>query len=367
MVRFQSRLISWYKKNRRDLPWRQTKDPYKIWLSEVILQQTRVEQGTSYYLKFIENFPTVKHLARASEDKVLKLWQGLGYYSRARNLHAAAKQIVSQSHLSHLPSLVPRPPFTANPASFPGSYKELIKLKGVGQYTASAIASICFNEPRAVVDGNVYRFLARAYGITTSIDSSAGKKEFQALADELLNKRNPGEHNQAMMEFGARQCRPKNPDCSSCPFEEECAARRMNRVEQLPAKEKKTKIRTRYFHYFVFDHKGKTFLRKRENQKDIWQNLYEFPMLEMEKRESEKTVLKNALKRFSLEKGNFILSYVSPEIRHILSHQQLNARFWHFDLEKISPAMKKEFFLIKKQQVNEFALPRLIDKHWNRE
>jgi A/G-specific adenine glycosylase len=375
MKNFSSQLNSWYKKNKRDLPWRQTKDPYKIWLSEVILQQTRIEQGLSYYQKFVEHFPTVKHLAAAPEEKVLKLWQGLGYYSRARNLHAAAKQIVGskksavssrqsgtskQSAVGSRQSMVERNEKKQN--GFPSTYDEIIKLKGVGQYTASAIASICFGEARAVVDGNVYRFLSRVFGVETPIDCSAGKKEFQELADELLDKKNCGDHNQAMMEFGARHCKPKNPLCGECPFEETCIARRKNKVEQLPVKEKKTKVRTRYLEYFVFDCKGKTFLKKRENSKDIWQHLYEFPLIEFSKKEREATILKKAEKEYDTELN---VSSVSTEIKHVLSHQILRARFWHVKPGEQSTALKKNFLSVQKTKVNEYALPRLIDKHWN--
>jgi len=206
-MKFSNQLIYWYLNNRRDLPWRKTTNPYHIWLSEIILQQTRVDQGMDYYLKFIQNFPTVNDLAIAPEEKVLKLWQGLGYYSRARNLHFSAKYIVNELN-----------------SVFPSTYNDIIKLKGVGDYTASAVSSICFNEPMAVVDGNVYRVLARYFGILTPINTSKGIKEFKKLAQQLLNKEDPATNNQAIMEFGARMCKPQNPDCNSCPLNDSCSA-----------------------------------------------------------------------------------------------------------------------------------------------
>lgn len=207
MKAFSAKIINWYQQNKRDLPWRTTNDPYFIWLSEIILQQTRVDQGMSYYLKFTQTFPTISHLAKADNEKVMKLWQGLGYYSRARNLHTTS-QIVHSDHKGQ----------------FPDSYESILELKGVGEYTAAAIASFAFNKPHAVVDGNVYRVLARVFGILTPIDSTQGKKEFRELAETLLNKKDPALHNQAIMEFGALQCKPVNPDCSSCPLQSMCYA-----------------------------------------------------------------------------------------------------------------------------------------------
>ena len=227
---FSKQLAQWYLQNKRDLPWRGSTNPYEIWLSEIILQQTRVDQGMGYYYKFIEHFPSVNHLAKASEDQVLKLWQGLGYYSRARNLHFSAKYIVNELN-----------------GEFPIGYTNILKLKGVGDYTASAIASICFNEPAAVVDGNVYRVLARYFGIFTPINSSKGIKEFKMLAQKLLNTEIPGTHNQAIMEFGARMCKPQNPDCEICPLNSSCVALEKKEIKMLPVKENKIKIKKRYF------------------------------------------------------------------------------------------------------------------------
>src|SRR6056300_1490745 len=232
---FSNKLILWYLQNKRDLPWRKTKNPYHVWLSEIILQQTRVAQGLDYYLKFIDAFPTVNHLANADESTVLKLWQGLGYYSRARNLHFSAKYIVKELT-----------------GEFPKTYKEIVKLKGVGDYTASAIASMCFNEPTAVVDGNVYRVLSRYFGIDTPINSSKGVKEFKAMAQELIDRNNPAIFNQAIMEFGATQCKPKNPDCGNCPFQNSCVAFGYNHIDALPVKNKSARAKKKYFNFLVF-------------------------------------------------------------------------------------------------------------------
>ncbi|MCL4117210.1 UNVERIFIED_CONTAM: hypothetical protein GTU68_002628 [Idotea baltica] len=255
-------LTHWYSVNKRDLPWRKTKNPYFIWLSEIILQQTQVNQGLPYYEAFIAKYPTVFQLAEASESEVLKLWQGLGYYSRARNLHSSAKYIVNELK-----------------GEFPNDYIGLLKLKGVGDYTASAIASICFNVICAVVDGNVFRFLSRYYGIETPINSSQGQKEFKMLAQQLIDTKDPAEFNQAIMEFGARQCKPKSPDCTVCPFQNKCVAFLENRIIEFPVKLKAAKATKKYFNFLVFisnDHK--TILEKRKG-KGIWQNLYQFPLM----------------------------------------------------------------------------------------
>ena len=257
------KLINWYLVNKRDLPWRATNNPYFIWLSEIILQQTQVAQGLPYYKAFTSKFPTVFDLANAEESQVLKLWQGLGYYSRARNLHASAKYIVNEFN-----------------GVFPDTYNEIIKLKGVGDYTASAIASICFNETTAVVDGNVYRALSRIYGISTPINTGKGFKEFKALAQELIDTKQPATFNQAIMEFGARQCKPKSPDCSICPFNTSCVALQKNKIEQLPVKLKALKVKKKNFNFMVIlSADQKTILEKREG-KGIWQNLYQFPLIE---------------------------------------------------------------------------------------
>lgn len=313
---FSDKIRHWYASHQRDLPWRTTKDPYKIWLSEIMLQQTRVAQGLPYYHKFLRHFPTVQELSEASEKKVLKLWQGLGYYSRARNLHATAKKISGE-----------------HGGVFPDTYEALRNLRGVGDYTASAIASICFNRPEPVVDGNVYRVLSRYFGVDTPINSSAGVAYFKKLAREVMDTDHPGEYNQAIMEFGATQCVPASPDCGSCPLNESCVALAQQRVSQLPVKKKKPPVKRRYFNYLIpIDAHGKTQLQQR-NAGGIWQQLYEFPLLESEGTLNRKDVLE----RLPVEYRNFKqfnLELADPgEIVHKLSHQHLHTRFWVLALE----------------------------------
>lgn len=313
-----NKLISWYLENKREMPWRQTTDPYHIWLSEIILQQTRVAQGLPYYLKFTEAFPTVKDLAEASEEEVLKLWQGLGYYSRGRNLHAAAKHIMEEYN-----------------GVFPDTYKKILTLKGVGDYTASAIASISFNEPTAVVDGNVYRVLSRVFGIETPINSTAGIKEFKKLAQELIDPKQPANFNQAIMEFGAIQCKPQNPYCLHCIFNDSCVALQKNLIGKLPVKLKKTKIKHRYLQYLVFRSEDQKTLLQKRSGKGIWQGLYEFPVIEGEFnsirfRESEPFLKKTA--PYSIQN---IHQYNTKPVIHKLSHQHLHTIFWIIDVHQL--------------------------------
>jgi len=311
---FSQNIISWYLQNKRELPWRDTKDPSKIWLSEVILQQTRVAQGLPYYQKFIETFPTVTDLAVAEEQQVLKIWQGLGYYSRARNLHHTA-QIVAN---------------TLN-GVFPSTYNELLKLKGIGSYTAAAIASFSYEEPVAVLDGNVYRVLSRYFGIETDISSSKAKKEFQQLADEVLDRNRPSLFNQAIMEFGALQCVPKNPDCESCVLNQTCTAFRENKVDKLPVKLKKTKITKRFLHYLVLsDNQNRTFIQKREN--GIWKNLYEFPFLEFEHEKSLEEVEAEIQLKYLKHQIQAIFVFEEKPLVHKLSHQHLYIYFWKVEI-----------------------------------
>lgn len=339
---FSEVILQWYHQHKRDLPWRGSSDPYQIWLSEIILQQTRVAQGTPYYFAFITEFPTVLHLAKASEEEVLKLWQGLGYYSRARNLHTAAKMVVQEFN-----------------GVFPASYKELLKLKGVGDYTASAIASICFNERQAVVDGNVYRVLARYYGIDTPINSTKGIKYFKTLAQELLHKSNVRDYNQGIMEFGALQCAPKNPKCDTCPLNGSCIALKNNLVKTLPIKEKKTKVRTRYFNYLVplFEDENReqcTTLNQRIG-KGIWQNLWEFPLLETETSVDLPALmrLEHSILENSVEQGVYL--YNLKPIVHKLSHQHLNTKFW---IVRLQEPIKNR---IEIKTLNNYPVPVLID------
>jgi A/G-specific adenine glycosylase len=314
---FSNLLIQWYLQNKRDLPWRNTTNPYPIWLSEIMLQQTRVAQGMPYFLSFTTAFPTVFDLAKANEEQVLKLWQGLGYYSRARNLHKTAQHIAFD--LSGI---------------FPGTYNDLLKLKGVGEYTAAAIASFSYDEAVPVVDGNVFRVLSRYFDIDTDIAQASAKKEFAALAFELMPKHNPATFNQAIMEFGALQCVPKSPNCGICVFNESCAALQKNKVDQLPVKSKKLKVRNRYFNYLVVaDEIGNTIIQKRTD-KGIWHNLYEFPLMETEKEEDFDCVSEAVQGDYF--KDNIVLSmleYNEKSIIHKLSHQHLHIKFWKVKIE----------------------------------
>lgn len=337
---FSKKLISWYLQNKRDLPWRSTTQPYFIWLSEILLQQTRVAQGLPYYIKFIERFPTIESLAAASEDEVLKLWQGLGYYSRARNLHSTAKYISEELE-----------------GKFPDTYTELLKLKGIGDYTASAIASLSFNEPTAVVDGNVYRVLSRVFLIETPINESKGIKEFKTLAQQLIDPTRPGTYNQAIMEFGARYCVPQNPDCEHCIFSDSCEAKRLNQVSSLPQKLKKQEVRKRYFNYMVLlSEDDRTILRQRSG-KGIWQKLYEFPLLESDSELSPKQ-LKNwkLFEDFSKQYRTISVSlFNETSVIHKLTHQHLHTKFWIVEVPNLQELG------IPISEISNYAVPRLIE------
>lgn len=337
-----NQLIYWYLQNKRDLPWRKTKDPYKVWLSEIMLQQTRVAQGLPYFLKFVEAFPTVFDLAESKESTVLKLWQGLGYYSRARNLHFTSKYISDELN-----------------GVFPKSYKELLKLKGVGDYTASAIASICYDEPVAVVDGNVYRVLSRFFGINTPINSTKGIKEFKTLAETLIDASQPGTYNQAIMDFGALHCKPQNPLCDTCPLSESCVALEKNLVKELPVKEKKLKVKKRYFNYLVIVTEDQETLFNERIGKGIWQGLYEFPLIETKEPVSEKELVED--KQFlTLFPNKTIMSLFNNEdIVHKLSHQHLFTKFWVVKTKKVSQKT------IAWNEIKKFPTPILIDKFLN--
>ena len=325
----------WYRQNSRSLPWRTTNDPYFIWLSEIILQQTRVEQGRSYYEKFTKKYPTVFQLANSKEKEVLNLWQGLGYYSRARNLHFAAKQVVNDFG-----------------GEFPSNFQEIKSLKGVGDYTAAAIASFAFELPHAVVDGNVYRVLSRYYADDTPIDSSQGQRLFKSYAQELIANENPGEHNQAIMEIGSLVCRPKNPDCLNCPVQESCLAFRQGNVLDYPVKAKKTKVRNRYFNYLV-QGTDKFQIQKRI-EKGIWQNLYQFPLFESEKEIEKDKLIEEVRDQFGIEIKSKIAEYT-----HLLSHQKIHTVFWKIDqsIEK-----KEELLSVGIEEVDDYPLPRLIHR-----
>ena len=316
-MNFSKVLLQWYLQNKRDLPWRNTTNPYPIWLSEIILQQTRVAQGMPYFLKFTTAFPTIFELANADEETVLKLWQGLGYYSRARNLHKTA-QIVA---------------FEFN-GVFPNSYADLLKLKGIGTYTAAAIASFSYNEAVPVVDGNVFRVLSRYFDIETDISTSRAKSEFTTLAYELLPKDKAYLFNQAIMEFGALHCVPKNPDCTNCIFKDSCLALQKKKVSLLPVKSKKLKVTKRYFNYLVYsDDENKTIIQKRTD-KGIWHNLYEFPLIETALPESDDQIILLINNRIEVSNAIINITSITPEpIIHKLSHQHLNIKFWKIDVK----------------------------------
>ncbi len=318
-MNFSKTLTYWYSVNKRDLPWRKTKDPYFIWLSEIIMQQTQVKQGLPYYESFVNQFPTVFDLANAEETTVLKLWQGLGYYSRARNLHHTARFIANELN-----------------GIFPTSYNGLVKLKGIGDYTASAIASICFDEASAVVDGNVYRVLARYFGINTPINSTLGIKEFKTLATTLIDAHQPGDYNQALMEFGALQCKPQNPDCSSCPLNASCIALQNDLVNTLPVKLKKTKVKNKYFNFLVFIASDKETLFEKRTSKGIWQNLYQFPLVESSMPMTTETFQSNADVMSIIKDVPFEFSlYNDSDLIHKLSHQHLHTKFWIIEVDNL--------------------------------
>jgi A/G-specific adenine glycosylase len=311
-MKFSTKISNWYNQNHRDLPWRNTRNAYKIWLSEIILQQTRVNQGLPYYVNFISAFPTVNHLANASEQEILKLWQGLGYYSRARNLHFTAKFVVENYN-----------------GVFPNTYKELIKLKGIGTYTAAAIASFSSNEPVAVVDGNVFRVLSRVFNVDYDISQNASKKYFIDLAQDLLSKSNPAIHNQAIMEFGALQCVPKNPNCEICIFNDSCEAYKMEIVSELPVKSKKTKIRNRFLNYIVVKDDNGSYMMNKRTKNGIWRNLFEFPCVEAESEMNEDAVLEHLNKKYYIKKFQY---FEKLDVLHKLSHQHLKIKFFEIEI-----------------------------------
>ncbi len=342
---FSDKIIRWYHQNKRDLPWRNTQNPYFIWLSEIIMQQTRVEQGMPYYLAFVKAFPAVKYLAKAPNDRIMKMWQGLGYYSRARNLHTTAK-IIQEKHNG----------------VFPKSFDEVIKLKGIGEYTAAAIVSFAYNQPHAVVDGNVYRVLARVFGIKTPIDSSKGKKDFLKLANELIDKKNAGIYNQAIMEFGAIQCKPLNPNCSNCVLQAMCYAFETKQINELPIKEKKTKVRNRYFNYVVLKNKNETLIKKR-TEKDIWVNLFDFPLIETAKKISLDDFFNSAEWEKMIGKNKYVVKKVSGEYKHILSHQKIFACFYEVEVSaSLSKIKINNGLVVPIKSLSKQAVPRLIDK-----
>ena len=321
---FTSILLKWFGENGRQLPWRTTRDPYAIWLSEIILQQTRIQQGMAYWQRFMERWPHVEDLAQATEDEVLRMWQGLGYYSRARNLHAAARQIVESGH-------------------FPDSLEEIKALKGVGDYTAAAIGSIAFDLPAAVVDGNVYRVLARHFGIDTPINTTEGKKTFTALAQELLPPKQASAFNQAMMDFGAIQCTPQSPRCLLCPLQESCVALREGRVEALPVKLKKLQVKTRRLSYVYIRCSGLTAIHRR-GEGDIWQGLWE-PLL-----------IENA----AVPSFDGQLTLLRHDVKHVLTHRILLADFYLLDCKE-RPQLPEDYVWIEEKDIENYGVPRLVE------
>jgi len=342
---FAKRLLNWYERTKRDLPWRNTRDPYRIWLSEIILQQTRVEQGLPYYRRFTENYPTVHDLAMAPEDEVMKLWEGLGYYSRARNLHHSAKLVSSTMS-----------------GEFPDSSSQLRELKGIGPYTANAIASFAFDEDVAVVDGNVYRVLSRIFNINTPVNSTKGKAEFQALANKLLPPGRSADFNQAMMEFGALQCKP-SPDCTICPFTDMCEAKAQDKISELPTKERKQVKKMRYLNYLMIHNGERTLLQKR-TKKDIWQNLHEFLLYESS---TEPERIEELVEKIMTTQGH-TLSDISVDdhwsAKHILSHQILHVNVWIARSPQASIGSSNDgiFEASLDDVVNKYALPVVLKR-----
>ena len=345
MSDFADSLIVWYNENKRELPWRNTKDPYRIWISEIILQQTRVAQGYDYYLRFIERFPDVVTLAGADEDEVMKYWQGLGYYSRARNLHAAARSIVEKGN-------------------FPTDYPDVLALKGVGAYTAAAICSFAYGLPHAVVDGNVYRVLSRWLGIDTPIDSTEGKKLFSEAAHELLDKENPGLYNQAIMDFGALQCTPSSPDCLSCPLADSCIALQQGTVDSLPVKQHKTKVSNRYFNYIYVRMGEHTFIGKRKGN-DIWKNLYELPLIETDEDFSEKDEeLFGKIQKLFGKAHGLSIRLVRRGVKHVLSHRVIHANFYEVTLPE-QEGVLEGYQKVLVEDLYKFAVPNLVSRFFS--
>ena len=348
-MNFSNQILSWYDKNKRDLPWRLTKDPYKIWLSEIIMQQTQIVQGTSYYLKFFENYPTIFDLANADEQEILVLWQGLGYYSRARNLHHTAKKIVH-----------------SNKGKFPETYKDLITLKGIGDYTASAILAICFNQAYPSVDGNIMRVISRLFEITEAINKPVGKNKIIEICKTLIPNEHPGDFNQALMDFGSRLCTPSNPQCNNCIYNDTCLSYKNGTVHKLPNKEKAKPKTKEYFNYFVcmIESSDEIIIRKR--REGIWKNLYEFPLILTKQKLSEKETISSFIEINKI-KDSISLNSVSTIQKHILSHKELFIRFYNVKLGSNNDFLNtKELnnsVSIKKEELKNFPFPIILRKY----
>ncbi|MBC7875148.1 MAG: A/G-specific adenine glycosylase [Ferruginibacter sp.] len=347
--KFSLILLKWNKeKNNRQMPWKGEKDPYRIWLSEIILQQTRVEQGLKYYNNFIRTFLDVHKLARAPDEKIFKLWEGLGYYTRCRNLIATARYISKERK-----------------GEFPDTYEEIKALKGIGPYTAAAISSFAFNLPHAVVDGNVFRVLARVFGIAAPVDSTQGKKLFTTLANELLDKKQPGSYNQAIMDFGAVICKPAAPLCPGCVFNKTCYAFLNNKINALPVKEKKIKIRKRWFYYLVLEYKDQVAIRKRTD-KDIWQDLYEFPLVEAAAELDTRKVLQQAERKKWLVKKKYRQVYISMVFKQQLSHQLIAGQFIKLRLDQ-KPLPDPGWLWMPENKAGKYAFPQFINQYLSKE
>ena len=346
---FSKLLLQWNsQKNNRQMPWKGEKDPYKIWLSEIILQQTRVEQGLGYYYRFIEAFPGIHQLAQAMDSKIFKLWEGLGYYTRCRNL------IVTARYISKVLK-----------GKFPDTYEEIKALKGIGPYTAAAISSFAYNLPHAVVDGNVFRVMARVFGIENPIDSTEGKKYFTQLANEILDKKQPGVYNQAIMDFGAVVCKPAAPICTGCVFNKSCFAFLHNKINELPVKEKKISIRKRWFYYLVIEHGNKIAIQQRTG-KDIWQQLHEFPMIETKKQATINKILEHAENSGWLQKKNYEVITISPLFRQLLSHQLIAGRFIKIKTKK-SLNRNENIIWVTAREMKKLAFPKFINQYLDNE
>ena len=336
-------LQKWYTENKRDLPWRDVNEVYKIWISEIILQQTRVNQGLEYYLRFVQRFPDVHSLAVAPEDDVLKYWQGLGYYSRARNLHKAAKQVHERFN-----------------GVFPNQHTDILSLSGIGAYTAAAICSISYNQPYAVVDGNVYRVLSRLFAIETPIDSSGGIKQFASLAQSILDIKHPGLHNQALMEFGALQCVPVSPNCSICPLQSECKAFQTDSQSQFPVKTQKVKVKERFFNYIMIEYNQSSFIQKRIFN-DIWRNLYEFPLIETDMLLTRTELLNHPqFKGLFDDINTYDIQSISKPYRHILTHRIINAQFFKISISDKNHKLGN-YLEIPISSIHNYAVSRLIE------
>ena len=343
-MRFSNALIEWYHPNKRDLPWRDTRNPYYIWISEIILQQTRVSQGLGYYLRFIEAFPTIELLAQAPLERVLKVWQGLGYYTRARNIHQTAKVVVAEYG-----------------GVLPNSYAGLIKLRGIGDYTAAAIAAFAFDEPVAAIDGNVYRIYARIFGIFAPIDKGEGKRMLRKIAADELDVDRPAVFNQAIMDLGGQVCLPKNPHCDSCPVSAMCYAYRNNDVDNLPVKSTKVKVRDRFFYYLLIRHGNNTYIRQRSD-KDIWHSLFEFPLIERASALSPEEVLLTSEWIDICGNGRAEVTYISEEQKHLLSHQRLFSRFFVVEVDRPSYLLQRDYAKVSIDEVALHSTPRLIER-----